>query len=59
MTDNTHYHICPYCKKTHACTESCYSGRITNMICSECKAKWQGEMTEIKKHGTEWLNQPG
>ena len=29
------------------------------MICSECKAKWQGEMAEIKKHGTEWLNQPG
>lgn len=54
LTEALHYHQCPYCKKTYSCTGNCYTNRINNLICAECRVKWERELTEIKKHGTNW-----
>ncbi len=52
--DNVHRHNCPYCKTTYTCAENCFSTRVTNLICADCRAKWQKELSEIREQGTNW-----
>ncbi len=54
VASNAHQHQCPYCKKIYTCTGNCFTTRINNMICSECRVKWEKEMVEIKSQGTLW-----